>query len=82
MNARVQRLRNQSLEATPSLSIERALLVTDFYKENDGRHSTPVLRAMNFRNLCEKQDHLHRRGRAHRRRARARGPRRSPPSPS
>ena len=55
MNARVQRLRNQSLEATPSLSIERALLVTDFYKEHAGRHSTPVLRAMNFDHLCRRK---------------------------
>jgi pyruvate formate-lyase/glycerol dehydratase family glycyl radical enzyme len=55
MNARVQRLRNQSLEASPSLSIERALLVTEFYKENGGRHSTPVLRAMNFDHLCRRK---------------------------
>jgi formate C-acetyltransferase len=38
--------------AKPEISIERALLVTEFYKENAGKHSTPVLRALNFKHLC------------------------------
>jgi len=49
---RVARLRKQSFEAVPSISIERAVLVTRFYKKNHGRHSTPVLRALNFKYLC------------------------------
>jgi len=50
---RVARLRKQSFEAVPSISIERAVLVTRFYKKNHGRYSTPVLRALNFKYLCE-----------------------------
>ena len=53
MTPRVARLRKQSFEAVPSISIERAVLVTRFYKKNHGRYSTPVLRALNFKYLCE-----------------------------
>ena len=53
MTPRVARLRKQSFEAVPSISIERAVLVTRFYKKNHGRYSTPVLRAVNFKYLCE-----------------------------
>ncbi|MCU0602241.1 MAG: glycyl radical protein [Desulfobacterales bacterium] len=52
MNERIQRLRQESVDAEPGISIERALLVTEFYKEHAGRHSTPVLRALNFKHLC------------------------------
>ena len=55
MNARVQRLRKLSVEAEHSLSIERALHETAFYKENYGKYSIPVLRAMNFLDHCEKK---------------------------
>jgi hypothetical protein len=55
MNARVARLRCQSFEAEPRISVERALLVTEFYRENYGKFSSPVLRALNFKNLCEKK---------------------------
>jgi formate C-acetyltransferase len=55
MNERIKRLREESFNARPSFSAERAALTTDFYKEWLGRVSTPVLRAMNFRNLCEKK---------------------------
>ncbi|MGA2547483.1 MAG: trans-4-hydroxy-L-proline dehydratase [Rectinemataceae bacterium] len=55
MNERVKRLREESFNARPSFSAERAALTTEFYKEWQGRVSTPVLRAMNFRNLCEKK---------------------------
>ena len=55
MNERVRRLRRQSMDAVPSLSIERALLVTEFYNRNLGKHSTPVLRALNFENLCRRK---------------------------
>jgi formate C-acetyltransferase len=55
MNARVARLRQMSFETEPSISAERALLVTEFYEENYGRYSYPVLRALNFKNLCEKK---------------------------
>ena len=52
---RVAKLRRQSFETEPSISVERALLVTEFYEENYGRYSYSVLRALNFKNLCEKK---------------------------
>ncbi|MGD9085845.1 MAG: pyruvate formate lyase family protein, partial [Desulfobacterales bacterium] len=55
MNNRISRLREQSFHAQPCVSAERALLVTEFYKENEGKFSVPVLRALNFKNLCEKK---------------------------
>jgi len=55
MNERVAKLRKLSFESEPSISAERALLVTEFYKENHGKYSFPVLRALNFKNLCEKK---------------------------
>lgn len=53
MNERIQKLRKQSVEAQPSISIERALIQTAFYKENYGKYSIPVLRALNFLELCK-----------------------------
>jgi trans-4-hydroxy-L-proline dehydratase len=55
MNERVQKLRKLSFETEPSLSIERALHETAFYKENFGKYSIPVLRAMNFLDHCRKK---------------------------
>ncbi len=55
MTPRIARLRKESFEAVPSISIERALLVTSFYKENYGKYSIPVMRALNFKNICEKK---------------------------
>ena len=45
MNARTERLRQASLDAAPSLSGERAALVTGFYAEQLGRLPAPPLRA-------------------------------------
>ena len=53
MRERVARLRRESLEAIPALSIERARLVTKAYKEHEGKVSTPVLRALAFKELLE-----------------------------
>ena len=61
MNERIQKLRKLSVETEPSLSIERALHETAFYKENFGKFSVPVLRAANFLDHCQKKDHLYRR---------------------
>src|SRR5574344_2642419 len=55
MNDRIKYLRELSVNALPSLSIERALLETDFYKKNEGKYPIPVLRALNFYNLCKKK---------------------------
>ena len=55
MNDRIARLRRESFETEPSISIERALLETAFYRENYGKYSLPVLRAMVFKDLCQKK---------------------------
>ncbi len=55
MNERIQRLRKLSVEAEPSLSIERALHETAFYKKNYGNYSIPMLRALNFLDHCRKK---------------------------
>jgi len=55
MNNRITALRQESFSTHPSISIERALLETEFYKENSGKHSLPVLRALCFKYLCEKK---------------------------
>ncbi|MBI4917827.1 MAG: glycyl radical protein [Acidobacteria bacterium] len=52
MNERTARLRQASLEAVPTISSERAELLTEFYRDNLGRCSTPVLRARAFLHLC------------------------------
>lgn len=53
MNRRIENLRKKSFEAKPSISIERALLETEFYKEHYGKHSLPVLRALTYKHLCQ-----------------------------
>jgi formate C-acetyltransferase len=55
VNKRVAKLRRQSFESESCISEERAVLVTEFYKDNYGKYSIPVLRALNFKNLCEKK---------------------------
>ena len=55
MNDRIRRLRHESLTTPTTLSIERALIETAFYKENYGTMSTPVLRARNFYEICKKK---------------------------
>ncbi|MGB3210887.1 MAG: trans-4-hydroxy-L-proline dehydratase [Desulforhopalus sp.] len=51
--SRIAKLRKESFETKPSISIERALLETDFYKNNSGKYSLPVLRALCFKYLCQ-----------------------------
>ncbi len=55
MSERTARLKSESLDASPSISPERALLMTAFYQANEGRYSAPVLRALAFRHLCSHQ---------------------------
>ncbi|WP_240925051.1 trans-4-hydroxy-L-proline dehydratase [Maribellus sediminis] len=55
MNERIQRLRKLSVETQESLSIERALISTKFYKENYGKYSEPVMRALNFLEICKQK---------------------------
>ncbi len=51
MSSRVAKLRQQSLDAVPTLSPERAELMTCFYEEHTGRMSAPVERALSFEYL-------------------------------
>ncbi len=53
MTERTALLREQSLTERPSISAERAQLLTRFYKEHDGQYSTPVMRAKAFHYICE-----------------------------
>ncbi|MRR29341.1 formate C-acetyltransferase/glycerol dehydratase family glycyl radical enzyme, partial [bacterium] len=53
LSERVNRLRQQSLDAVESISSERAELLTDFYQQNLGILSVPVQRAMSFAFLLE-----------------------------
>ena len=55
MNPRIQRLRKLSVDTEPTISIERALHETVFYKENYGKHSIPVLRALTFLDHCRRK---------------------------
>jgi formate C-acetyltransferase len=52
-NERVKRLRQQSLDAPPTLSAERAALMTEFYQTHAGLVSVPVRRALSFQYLME-----------------------------
>ncbi len=51
MTERVRRLRQRSLDAVPTLSSERAELVTAFHRESPGLMSAPMRRALAFRHL-------------------------------
>ena len=53
MTERVARLRQQSLDAIPTISTERAELMTEFYRQNLGPVSAPVRRALAFQYLME-----------------------------
>ncbi|MFW5693279.1 MAG: pyruvate formate lyase family protein, partial [Thermoguttaceae bacterium] len=55
MNERVERLRQESYETPVTLSTERARWITEFYRENFGRYSVPVMRARAFAWLYEHQ---------------------------
>jgi formate C-acetyltransferase len=53
MSKRVTKLRQQSRDAVPTLSTERALLLTAFYQQDQGLTSAPVRRARAFEYLLE-----------------------------
>ncbi len=53
MTERVARLRRQSIEAQPSISAERAVLLTEFYRQATELISAPVRRARAFQYLLE-----------------------------
>ena len=53
MTERVRRLREQSLQAEETLCAERAVLLTEFYRQDLGPVSPPVRRALAFQYLLE-----------------------------
>jgi pyruvate formate-lyase/glycerol dehydratase family glycyl radical enzyme len=53
MSERVAKLRQQSLDAIPTISTERAELMTQFYQQESRTVSAPVRRALAFRHLME-----------------------------
>jgi len=54
MNERITKLRTQTLEAKPTISAERARLVTEFYKRPETRGlSTPMQHALAFKHILE-----------------------------
>ncbi len=54
MNERIKKLREKTLQAQPSITAERALLLTDFYRKNAAATlSRPMKRALAFRHVLE-----------------------------
>ncbi len=55
MNERIRRLREESLSTPATLTIERAMIETAFYKKNYGKMPNCVLRARNFYEICRQK---------------------------
>jgi formate C-acetyltransferase len=54
MNERIEKLRKQTLEAKPTISAERAKLLTEFYKRSETSVlSTPMQHALAFKHIME-----------------------------
>ena len=57
MNERIKRLRKQSRSAIPFLSLERALLITEFYKKGAAHlYTAPVARAKAFQYIVKNKE--------------------------
>ena len=57
MNDRIKKLRQQTIDAIPTLSHERALLLTEFYKTGEPqKHSIPVARALALKYILEHKE--------------------------
>jgi formate C-acetyltransferase len=57
LNERIKKLRRQTIDAIPTLSHERALLLTHFYKTGEPqKHSIPVARALAFKYILEHKE--------------------------
>ena len=57
MNERIKKLRTQSRRAIPYLSLERALLITEFYKNGAAhKYSAPVARAKAFEYILKNKE--------------------------
>ena len=55
MNERIQKLRELSVTTPVHIDLERAKIETDFYKENDGKYSIPVMRALVLKEYFSKK---------------------------
>jgi len=56
MNERIKKLRQESLEARPTISAERARLLTEFYKRPETRAlSAPMQHALGFMHVMERK---------------------------
>lgn len=55
MNERIQKLRELSVMTPVHIDLERAKIETDFYRENDGKYSIPVMRAMVLKEYFSKK---------------------------
>lgn len=55
MNERIQKLRELSVTTPVHIDLERAKIETDFYKENDGKYSIPVMRSMVLKEYFSKK---------------------------
>jgi trans-4-hydroxy-L-proline dehydratase len=55
MNERVHRLRTESMATPITISAERAELITEFYSENIGKFSIPMMRAKALAHLYQNQ---------------------------
>ena len=82
MNERTARLRQETLDAVPTVSGERAALMTEFYKENLGRWSAPGAAGEGVPLPLRAEDDLDRRRGADRRASGGRGRRRCRPTRS
>ena len=57
MNERIKKLRTQSRRAIPYLSLERALLITEFYKQGAAHlYTAPVARAKAFEHILKNKE--------------------------
>lgn len=56
MTERVKTLREQSVNAVPQISMERAQILDSVYKEYEGKVSIPVLRALVLREIMSKKE--------------------------
>lgn len=55
MNERIQKLRELSVTTPVHIDLERAKIETDFYRENDGKYSIPVMRSMVLKEYFSKK---------------------------
>jgi pyruvate formate-lyase/glycerol dehydratase family glycyl radical enzyme len=55
LTERIKHLRRENIEAKVWIDHERAQIVTNFYQQNEGRYSVPVMRALNFYEICTKK---------------------------